>query len=194
MTLFMPRVPVARALAPAAKARILVKVDRIMKYESLSTRRPAPRAVVAAPQNRRMAEPVREHIAAEAPLIVSDLAAKLAARRRVEVVETYFGANGRPKKRKGLGAASVARRYDEHGNQVEEAYFNAGGKPTLRKDLGVARIAWSYDESGNRTEAAFFGADGAPIARKVSRASRDSAQKLFTMAIRKPSQPLEPTV
>jgi YD repeat-containing protein len=86
-----------------------------------------------------------------------------ATRRRVEVLETYFDADGRPMKRRGLGAARVARRYDESGNKVEEAYFNAEGKPTLRKDLGVARIAWSYDERGNRVEAAFFGADGAPI-------------------------------
>jgi YD repeat-containing protein len=87
-----------------------------------------------------------------------------ATRRRVEVLETYFDAEGRPIKRRGLGAARVARRYDESGNKVEEAYFNAEGKPTLRKDLGVARIAWSYDERGNRVEAAYFGADGAPIA------------------------------
>jgi YD repeat-containing protein len=86
-----------------------------------------------------------------------------ATRRRVEVLETYFDAAGRPMKRRGLGAARVARRYDESGNKVEEAYFNADGKPTLRKDLGVARIAWSYDERGNPVEAAFFGADGAPI-------------------------------
>ena len=146
--------PVTRAVALTAKARILVKVDWIMKYESLSTRRPAVRAAGVAPQERRPAQPVQEHMAVE-----------FAARRRVEVVETYFGVDGRPIKRKGLGAARVARRYDERGNQVEEAYFNAEGKPTLRKDLGVARIAWSYDESGKRLEAAFFGADGAPIAR-----------------------------
>ena len=86
-----------------------------------------------------------------------------APRRRVEVVETYFGADGRPAKRKGLGAARVARRYDESGNKVEEAYFNAEGKPTLRKDMGVARIAWRYDERGKRVEAEFFAADGTPI-------------------------------
>lgn len=84
-------------------------------------------------------------------------------RRRVEVLETYFGADGRPVKRKSLGAARVARRYDERGNKVEEAYFNADGKPTLRKGLGVARIAWRYDERGKQIDAAFFGADGKPI-------------------------------
>jgi hypothetical protein len=86
-----------------------------------------------------------------------------ASRRRFEVVETYFDADGRPVKRKGLGAARVARRYDESGNKVEEAYFNVEGKPTLRKDIGVARIAWRYDERGNPLEAEFFAADGTPI-------------------------------
>jgi YD repeat-containing protein len=88
-----------------------------------------------------------------------------ASRRLFEVVETYFGADGRPKKRKSLGAARVARRYDERGNQVEEAYFNAELKPTVRKDVGAARIAWRYDESGNPVEAELFAADGALIAR-----------------------------
>ena len=46
---------------------------------------------------------------------------------RVEVVETYFGADGRPIKRKSLGAARVARSYDRRGNQIEEAYFGADG-------------------------------------------------------------------
>lgn len=91
------------------------------------------------------------------------------ARGRVEVVETYFDAEGRPIKRKSLGAARVARCYDAKGNQVEEAYFNAEGKPTVRKDVGAARISWRYDDSGKRVEAAFFGADGAPLPRKRSR-------------------------
>jgi YD repeat-containing protein len=82
---------------------------------------------------------------------------------RVEVVETFFDAEGRPIKSKSLGAARVARAYDAQGNQVEEAYFNAEGKPTIRKDVGAARIAWRYDAAGRRVEAAFFGADGAPI-------------------------------
>lgn len=84
-------------------------------------------------------------------------------RRRVEVLETYFGADGRPVKRKSIGAARVARHYDERGNKVEEAYFNADGKPTLRKGLGVARIAWRYDERGRQIDAFFFDADGEPI-------------------------------
>jgi hypothetical protein len=96
---------------------------------------------------------------------------------RVEVVETYFDPEGRPMKRKSLGAARVARFYDAKGNQVEEAYFNAEGKPTVRKDLGAARISWRYDDSGNQVEAALFGADGAPLPRKRRRAKRafDSA-------------------
>lgn len=91
------------------------------------------------------------------------------ARGRVEVVETYFDAEGRPIKRKSLGAARVARCYDAQGNQVEEAYFNAEGKPTVRKDVGAARISWRYDDRGRRVDAAFFGADGAPLPRKRGR-------------------------
>ncbi len=84
-------------------------------------------------------------------------------RGRVEVMEMYFDAEGRPIKRKGVGAERVSRAYDAQGNQVEEAYFNAEGKPTVRKDVGAARIAWRYDDAGRRVEAAFYGADGAPI-------------------------------
>lgn len=95
------------------------------------------------------------------------LAAKAApAKGGVEVVETYFDAEGRPIKRKGLGAARVARAYDAKGNQVEEAYFNAEGKPIVREDLGAARISWRYDDSGNRVEASLYGADGAIIRRR----------------------------
>lgn len=95
-----------------------------------------------------------------------DAAKSAVEKGRVEVVETYFDPEGRPIKRKGLGAARVARAYDAQGNQVEEAYFNAGGKPTAPKDVGAARIAWRYDDSGNRVEAAFFAADGSPIRRR----------------------------
>lgn len=86
-----------------------------------------------------------------------------AQKGRVEVMEMYFDAEGRPMKRKGLGAARVARAYDARGNQVEEAYFNAEGKPTVAKEVGAARIAWRYDDAGRRVGAAFFGADGAQI-------------------------------
>lgn len=84
----------------------------------------------------------------------------------VEVVESYFDAEGRPIKRKSLGAARVARSYDAKGNQVEEAYFNADGSPTRRKGLGAARIHWRYDSSGNKVEAEFFGPDGALLSRQ----------------------------
>lgn len=94
------------------------------------------------------------------------------AKGGVEVVEAYFDPDGRPIKRKGLGAARVARAYDAKGNQVEEAYFNAEGKPTVRKDLGAARISWRYDDLGNQVEAALFGADGAPLRRKRRGAKR----------------------
>lgn len=83
----------------------------------------------------------------------------------LEVVESYFGLDGKPIKRKSLGAARVARRYDAQGHQIEEAYFNVEGKPTARAGLGAARIAWSYDESGNQIEASFYGADGERIGR-----------------------------
>lgn len=93
---------------------------------------------------------------------------------RVEVVETYFDAEGRPIKRKSLGAARVARAYDAKGNQVEEAYFNTEGKPTVAKDVGAARIAWRYDDAGRRVEAAFFGADGAPIHQRLAKRPPDA--------------------
>jgi hypothetical protein len=99
--------------------------------------------------------------------------ASSASNRPVEVLETYFGADGRPVKRKSIGAARVARRYDERGNKVEEAYFGADGKPTLRKGLGVARIAWRYDDCGRQIDAFFFGADGEPIHKGA--AARDRA-------------------
>jgi hypothetical protein len=89
-----------------------------------------------------------------------------AAPRTIEVVESYFGADGRPIKRKSLGAARVARSYDRRGNQVEEAYYNSCGKPTPCKGLGAARIHWRYDESGNKLEAELFGPDGALISRE----------------------------
>lgn len=85
----------------------------------------------------------------------------------VEVVEAYFDASGRPIKRKGLGAARVARAYDAQGNQVEVAYFNADGKPTVVEEVGAARVAWRYDAAGRRVETAFFGADGAPVPQPV---------------------------
>jgi YD repeat-containing protein len=135
-----------------------------------STARRAKMAARASSRERRCATPVAKLTGAAARAIVVERSQQTETRRpdeaggaRVEVVEAYFDATGRPIKRKGLGAARVARRYDERGNQVEEAYFTAEGKPTLRTDLGVARIAWRYDERGNRIEAEFFGADGALI-------------------------------
>ncbi|MGA8169764.1 MAG: hypothetical protein WB816_02845 [Methylocystis sp.] len=97
---------------------------------------------------------------------VSPLERHTVEERGIEVVESYFGADGRPIKRKSLGAARIARCYDQRGNQVEEAYFNTDGKPTPRKGLGVARIHWRYDDSGNKVEAEFFGADGALLSRE----------------------------
>jgi hypothetical protein len=108
-----------------------------------------------------------------APRAATEPTTTVPSRRRVEVLETYFGADGRPVKRKSIGAARVARRYDERGNKVEEAYFSADGKPTLRKGLGVARIAWRYDERGRQIDAFFFGADGEPIHKGA--AARDRA-------------------
>lgn len=117
-------------------------------------------------QNGKITAPVDGAIrlAAEPPPKAAPPAAP--TRGRVEVVETYFDADGRPIKRKSLGAARIARSYDERGNQVEEAYFNTEGKPTVRKGLGAARISWSYDESGKRIEAALYDAEGAPLPRR----------------------------
>lgn len=101
-----------------------------------------------------------------------------AAPRNVEVVESYFGADGRPIKRKSLGAARIARSYDRRGNQVEEAYYNTEGKPTRRKGLGAARIQWRYDDSGNKVEAEFFGPDGALLSRENAEAPQKPAPEL----------------
>jgi hypothetical protein len=86
----------------------------------------------------------------------------------VEVIERYFDAEGRPIKRKSLGAARVARRYDQRGNQVEEAYYNPCGKPTPRRGLGAARIQWRYDADGRKVEAEFFGPDGDLLSREAA--------------------------
>ena len=86
----------------------------------------------------------------------------------VEVVESYFDADGRPIKRKSLGAARVARSYDARGNQVEEAYFNADGSPVNCKGLGAARIHWRYDSRGNKVEAELFGPDGALLSKEAA--------------------------
>jgi hypothetical protein len=102
-----------------------------------------------------------------------------AAPRNVEVVESYFGADGRPIKRKSLGAARIARSYDRRGNQVEEAYYNTDGKPTPRKGLGAARIHWRYDDSGNKVEAEFFGPDGALLSRENAEAPTDWRTRWF---------------
>ena len=82
---------------------------------------------------------------------------------RFEVVEAYFDLEGRPIKRKGIGAARVSRAYDAQGHQIEESYYNAEGKPTVRKDLGAARISWRYDGDGRQLGATLFGADGPPM-------------------------------
>ncbi|MGJ0534541.1 hypothetical protein [Methylocystis sp.] len=126
------------------------------------------RARSAASGERRCSQSGKLTAASDGDIRVAPeaIAAPAPTRGRVEVVETYFDPDGRPMKRKSLGAARVARFYDAKGNQVEEAYFNAEGKPTIRKDLGAARISWRYDDSGNQVEAALFGADGAPLPRK----------------------------
>lgn len=154
-----------------------------MESKNSTTRRPAKGAARVSPRERRCATPVAKLARSAKRAIVVEQPSPAAiatpgdqkSRARVEVVEAYFDAEGRPIKRKGLGAARVARRYDERGNQVEEAYFTAEGKPTLREDLGVARIAWRYDERGNRIDAEFFGADGALIETR-SPAARRKAQ------------------
>lgn len=114
-------------------------------------------AIGAAPRRRKAAKhPMAEPIA------------RPPEARFVEVVESYFGADGRPVKRKSLGAARVARRYDHSGNQIEEAYYNSCGKPTARRGLGVARIHWTYDANGRKVEAEFFGSNGDLLAREAA--------------------------
>lgn len=95
-------------------------------------------------------------------------------RGQYEVVEAYFDHEGRPIKRKGLGAARVSRAYDAQGHQIEERYYNTEGKPTVRKDLGAARISWRYDGDGRQVDTRLFGADGAPV-RPLATTSRKRA-------------------
>jgi hypothetical protein len=139
-----------------------------MEQKTQLAPRLAKRARIAASGERRCSQNGKLTAASDGDIRIAPeaIAAPAPTRGRVEVVETYFDPDGRPMKRKSLGAARVARFYDAKGNQVEEAYFNAEGKPTIRKDLGAARISWRYDDSGNQVEAALFGADGAPLPRK----------------------------
>lgn len=143
-----------------------------MEQKNQSTTRLAKATRLAAEERRNgQSGPLPSPVKAEIRLSPKPIAAA-PARGGVEVVETYFDADGRPIKRKSLGAARIARCYDAKGNQVEEAYFNAEGKPTACKGLGAARISWRYDERGNRVEAALFGADGALLRRKSGRGKR----------------------
>ncbi|MBG0795086.1 hypothetical protein IYY11_17170 [Methylocystis sp. H62] len=139
-----------------------------MEQKTQLAPRLAKRARIAASGERRCSQNGKLTAASDGDIRIAPeaIAAPAPTRGRVEVVETYFDPDGRPMKRKSLGAARVARFYDAKGNQVEEAYFNAEGKPTIRKDLGAARISWRYDDSGNQVEAALFGADGAPLPSK----------------------------
>jgi YD repeat-containing protein len=151
-----------------------------MEQNCSKTRRPAKKVARVSSRKHRCSHGATMTAPIEGAIVVEPGAAPMAetpSHARVEVLESYFGADGKPIKRKSLGAARVARRYDERGNQVEEAYFNAEGKPTMCKDLGAARIAWRYDESGNRTEEAFFGADGAPIAQPIAHGGAGRARK-----------------
>ncbi len=139
-----------------------------MEQKTQLAPRLAKRARIAASGERRCSQNGKLTAASDGDIRIAPeaIAAPAPTRGRVEVVETYFDPDGRPMKRKSLGAARVARFYDAKGNQVEEAYFNAEGKTTIRKDLGAARISWRYDDSGNQVEAALFGADGAPLPSK----------------------------
>jgi len=119
-------------------------------------------------ERRRSVRKAVDAMSHEHAILRHPLAQEHDDRASVEVVESYFSADGRPIKRKSLGAARIARRYDHDGNKVEEAYFNAEGKPTALKGVGAARIEWRYDAQGKRIEASFFGADGALIDRKAT--------------------------
>jgi len=120
-----------------------------MEHTHLATRRG--KATRPPSRKNRCAHGAKMSVASEASIVVAPA---------VEVVETYFGLDGRPVKRKSSGAARVARRYDARGNQIEEAYYNTEGKPTADRASGAARIAWRYDDSGNQIEAAFYDAAG----------------------------------
>jgi YD repeat-containing protein len=151
--------------------RGMLSVERVrdfgsMEHKDQSTRKPVKTVVRLTSRERRCSHSGKLTKAVEGAIRLSPEPPNMALPKgRVEVVEAYFGADGRPIKRKGLGAARIARAYDARGNQVEEAYFNAVGKPTAPKDIGAARIAWRYDDAGQRVGAAFYGADGAPIDR-----------------------------
>lgn len=138
-----------------------------MQQKSPQTRKPAKTVARISSREQRCSQNGKLAAAVEGAIRLAPTPAP--AKGRVEVVETYFDAEGRPIKRKSLGAARVARSYDARGNQVEEAYFNVEGKPTVAKDVGAARIAWRYDDAGRRVEAAFFGADGAPIRQRPAK-------------------------
>jgi YD repeat-containing protein len=143
-----------------------------MQQKSPHTRKPAKTVARIASREQRCSQNGQLTAAVEGAIRLA--ASPAPAKGRVEVVETYFDAEGRPIKRKSLGAARVARSYDARGNQVEEAYFNVEGKPTVAKDVGAARIAWRYDDAGRRVEAAFFGADGAPIHQRLAKRPPDA--------------------
>lgn len=143
-----------------------------MEQKPQKTRAPVKTTPRIASRGRRCAQGGSLTAPVDAAIRVNSSANAPAPKGRVEVVETYFDAEGRPIARESLGAARVARAYDAKGNQVEEAYFNAAGKPTVREDVGAARIAWRYDDRGNRVEAALYGADGARIRRKPGAAGK----------------------
>jgi YD repeat-containing protein len=139
-----------------------------MQQKSPQTRKPVKTVARVSARERRCSQNGNLTAAVDGAIRVPPAPAE-PDKGRVEVMEMYFDAEGRPIKRKSLGAARVARAYDARGNQVEEAYFNTEGKPTVAKEIGAARISWRYDDAGRRVEAAFFGADGAPIRRPGKR-------------------------
>ena len=59
------------------------------------------------------------------------------------------------------GNATVTKKYDGRGNEIEEAYFGVDGQPCLVND-GYAKFTRKYDGRDNETEAAFFGVEGRP--------------------------------
>lgn len=155
-----------------AAGRSAISDFEIMEQKSTTTRKPVKTVARVSSRERRCSQNGKLTAAVDNAIRV---ASETFEKGRVEVVEAYFDAEGRPIKRKSVGAARVARAYDAQGNQVEEAYFNAEGKPTVPKDVGAARIAWRYDDAGRRVEAAFYGADGAQIHRPLG--PRKTTQK-----------------
>jgi hypothetical protein len=80
--------------------------------------------------------------------------------RANRIREEYFGVDGQPIRSKGA-FASLTRRFDDQGREIEWAFFDEAGRP-IRLSDGQARGQRVYDPHGHEIEVAYFGADGKP--------------------------------